>query len=103
MATKFTKPELSVGDTMPDGFTALRGASYLAYGTVNLIYRRHFWYVFKKSVCVHIASSYKDGRDKWNELNEQWEEENNPPMTGADAVVARIMSQPTPPRQHEDW
>lgn len=73
MATKFTRPELQVGDTMPDGFTALRGASYLANGIVSLIYRRHFWYVFKHDIVMAVCDSYQDGYEKWNTLNEQEE------------------------------
>ena len=75
MATKFTQPELSVGDKMPAGFTALRGASYLAYGAVCLIYRRHFWYVFKHDIVMHVCASYQDGHEKWNKLNEEYENE----------------------------
>ena len=99
MATKFTKPELAVGDKLPDGFTSLRGAAYLTYGNPCLIYRRHFWYVLENDIVKHVCTSYNDGREKWNALDEERENQ----TSGADAVAERVMSAPTPKRQHEDW
>lgn len=76
--TKVHQPEVAVGDVIPDGFTLLRGASYMAYQDgIGLLYRRHFWYVTQtntlehKETVKHVCTSYQSAFDAWEAMQTQ--------------------------------
>jgi hypothetical protein len=78
MATPVKRPELAVGDKVPDGFTRLRGAAVMAYEEgIRLLYRRHFWYVTKTDsstrddIVQHMCTSYQDAHDKYDAAVEE--------------------------------
>lgn len=59
----------------------------------------------KKAACKAWGRTVRRPEDSEIQVFIRRHEDGTPvrPESGADAVVARIMSQKTPPRQQEDW
>ena len=70
--TKQRKPELAVGDTIPSGFTTVRGAASMGWqDSFEFLYRRHFWYITEHEKVIAVHDNYQAAREDFNSRVEE--------------------------------